>query len=230
MTRTVALLHGLGRSPLAMLPLAWRLRAAGLDVKNIGYTAARRPLAETAAKVAERLDAELAKVEGPVAFVTHSLGGILARSYLAARPRPGSRLVQLAPPNQGARLAEALRDVGVARAILGVALHDLGVDPDHGGLRFSTPALEGVEVGVIAGGRGGPRGYGPWLKEDNDMVVCVRETFLPEARDWILVPRVHTLIMNAREVHDNALHFIREGRFFDDARRLVRDGDAVRIT
>lgn len=223
---TVVLLHGLGRSPLAMRPLARRLERAGLTAVNVGYAGARRPVADTAARVAERLDEALARVEGPVHFVTHSLGGILARAYLAARPRPGARLVQLAPPNQGARLAEALRGVVVARGILGVALDDLGVSA----ARFIAPALAGVEVGVIAGGRGGGRGYGPWLPEDNDLIVCVRETFLPEARDWILVPHVHTFIMNARAVHDNVLAFLAEGRFLAGAARLAREADgAVRV-
>lgn len=217
---TVVLLHGLGRSRLAMLPLAWRLRRAGLRVINVGYRGGRRPVAETAAEVAARLDAAL-EPGAPAWFVTHSLGGILARAYLAARPRPGSRLVQLAPPNQGARLAESLRDVALARGVLGVTLTDLGVE--QGGLRFRTPPLEQVEVGVIAGGRGGPKGYGPWLPEDNDMVVCVRETYLPEARDWILVPQVHTLIMNSAAVCQEALAFLHAGAFSPGARRLARD-------
>ncbi len=226
---TVVLLHGLGRSPLAMKPLAWRLAGAGLATINLGYVGARRPVADTAADLAARLDAALGGVEGPVHFVTHSMGGILARAYLAARPRPGTRLVQLAPPNQGARIAEALRGVALARGILGVALDELGVDVERG-LRCGVPAPADVEVGVIAGGRGGPRGYGPWLPEDNDMVVCVRETWLPGARDWILVPHLHTLMMNARRVHQNVLAFLAAGRFLPDATRLAKHDDGrVRV-
>lgn len=222
----VVLLHGLGRSPFAMKPLAWQLERAGLRALNVGYTAARRPLAETITHIVERLDAELAHVKGPVHFVTHSLGGILVRAYLAARPRAGARIVQLAPPNQGARIAEALRSVAIARGILGQTLHDLGIEAE-GAPRLRLPRLEGVDVGVIAGGRGGPRGFGPWLPEDNDMVVCVRETWLPEACDWILVPRLHTFIMNAKDVHENVLTFLRDGRFVPGARRLARGEDGV---
>lgn len=223
----VVLLHGLGRSPLAMTPLAWRLERAGLRAVNIGYTAARRPLTETVTRVVERLDEALAGVTGPVHFVTHSLGGVLVRAYLAARPRPGARIVQLAPPNQGARLAEALRGVALARGVLGQTLHDLGVEPDGGAPRLRLPRLEGVDIGVIAGGRGAVRGYGPWLPEDNDMVVCVRETWLPEACDWILVPRLHTFIMNAKDVHENVLAFLRDGRFVPGAARLARADDGT---
>jgi pimeloyl-ACP methyl ester carboxylesterase len=223
----VVLLHGLGRSPFAMKPLAWQLQRAGLRTLNIGYTAARRPLTETFADIVSRLDAALASAPGPVHFVTHSLGGILVRAYLAARPRPGARVVQLAPPNQGARLAETLRNVALARGILGQTLHDLGIEAADGAPRLRLPRLEEVELGVIAGGRGGPRGYGPWLPEDNDMVVCVRETWLPEARDWILVPRLHTFIMNAKDVHENVLTFLRDGRFTPTAARLARGEDGT---
>jgi triacylglycerol lipase len=220
---TVVLLHGLGRSPLAMLPLAWALRSRGLTVHNLGYVAARRPVEATADEVAVRIDQALASATpgAPLLVVTQSLGGILARVWLSRRPASAGavRLVQLCPPNQGAHLAERLRDVRVARGVLGRTLDDLSVSAG-----FRPPALPAhVEAGVIAGGRGGPRGYGPWLEGDNDGVVRVRETWLPEARDWILVPRLHTFMMNARDVRENVVAFLAGGRFLPDARRLVRD-------
>jgi pimeloyl-ACP methyl ester carboxylesterase len=220
---TVVLLHGLARSRRAMAPLARRLEREGRSVVNLGYAAMRRPAAETAAEVAGRLDEALAPLppDAPLAFVTHSMGGILARAYLAARPRPGSRLVQLAPPNQGARLAARLEGVRLTRGIYGAVLGDLGT----GAARFVPPPLEGVDVGVIAGGRGGARGYGPWLPVDNDGVVCVDETWLPEARDWILVPHLHTFIMNAPAVHEHVVAFLRDGRFLEGATRLARGAD-----
>jgi len=220
---TVVLLHGVGRSPLAMLPLAWTLRRAGFAVENRGYAGLRRPVAETAARMGEDLDAIQAAVTGPLHLVTHSLGGILARAWLARGAPPGTRLVQLAPPNQGAALADRVRPFALARTLYGAALDDLGVS--GGSASWSPPRLpDDVEVGVLAGGTGG-RGYGPWLPEDNDGVVQVKETWLPEARDWALVPRLHTFIMNTGDTHRNVLTFLETGRFRDDAARLTRDSD-----
>ena len=232
---TVFVLHGLGRSPMAMLPLVWALRHAGHDPINLGYVAARRSIEATA----ERLAARIARLRaesgaeggagGPVAFVTQSLGGLLARRLLATWPEPAPgevvRLVQLAPPNQGARLADVVRgSVAPARWVLGRALEDLGTHagaPRHG----LPPLPPWVEAGVVAGGTGGPRGFGRWLEDDNDGVVRVAETWLPEARDWILLPRLHTFVMNARDAQANALRFLEAGRFLDDAPRLVREPD-----
>lgn len=221
---TVALIHGLGRSPVAMLPLAWTLRRAGYRTVNLGYVAARRPLAATAARIGERLDRARAEHPGePFHLVTHSLGGILARTWLGRVAPAGSRLVQLAPPNQGARLAERLKGLGVARALLGQALVDLGHD-EHGKARYPLPPVAN-EVGVVAGGTGADKGYGAWLEGDNDGVVRVAETWLPEARDWILLPRLHTFIMNARDTHANVLAFLGTGRFLEGAPRLERAAD-----
>ena len=77
-------------------------------------------------------------------------------------------------------------------------------------------------MGVIAGGRGDPRGYDAWFPDDSDGIVRVRETYLPEAKDWVLVPAVHTFIMRRPDVRRYALHFLREGVFPEEALRLKR--------
>ena len=222
MSRLV-LIHGLGRTRMAMLPLARHLRQQGYDTLNVGYFAVRRPVAEIGRRVAEDLDAKLADHPAgePLRFVTHSLGGILTRHYLGTRPhlRP-ARVVQLAPPNQGALLASRIDALPLVNKVPGETLRSLrhGEGPD-----LELPALDDVEVGVIAGGKGRP-GY-PWLPEDSDGVVQVKETWLPEADDWILVDALHTWIMNHREARANVRHFLEAGRFLPEAVRLQRDGE-----
>lgn len=211
------MLHGLGRSPLAMVPLALRLRREGFLTFNLGYAAARRPLAEVAAEAAARIDAALAGADParPVHFVTHSLGGLLARHWLAERPEraAGARLVQLAPPNQGARIASLVRALPLVRAIPGVTIDDL---------RAPEPPA-GVEVGVIAG-----LARAPWIPDPSDGIVRVAETWHPAAQDWIELRHFHSFIMNGRDTARNAVSFLRTGRFLPDAPRLVRD-EAGRI-
>jgi pimeloyl-ACP methyl ester carboxylesterase len=220
----VVVIHGLGRTRLAMLPLARRLKKEGYDPLNVGYYAVRRPVADIAGRVAARLDALLADHPAgePLRFVTHSLGGILARHYLGTRPhlRP-ARVVQLAPPNQGALIASKIDDLPLIRRIPGRTLASLR----SGGPQLELPPLDpaAVEVGVIAGGKGKP-GY-LWLPEDSDGIVQVRETWLPEARDWILVPALHTWIMNDRSARANVLHFLEYGEFLPDAPRLILGAD-----
>lgn len=199
-----------------MLPLAIRLRRAGFPAINLGYAAAGRPLSVVAAEVVLRIDAALADLDPgrPVHFVTHSLGGLLARHWLAARPEraEGARLVQLAPPNQGSWLAKAVRALPLLRAFPGGTVDDL----------WSPDPPRGVEVGVIAG-----LATAPWIPDPSDGVVRVSETWLPGARDWIELRHFHSFIMNAGDTAANALEFLRAGRFLPGAPRLSIDGGII---
>lgn len=214
----VVLLHGLGRTRLAMRPVARHVERLGYAPINLGYFGPAG-LAYGVEQVTAALAERLAPFAGrPVHFVTHSMGGIVARAYLgseAARDLTPGRLIQLAPPNQGAWLADAVRKVPLLAKVR--ALHDLGT----GGQAAPLPSLQGWEVGVIAG-----RSFGPWHRgEVSDGVVRVAETYLPEARDWIVLPHFHTVIMVARDTREHVGAFLRTGRFGEDAPRLRREGD-----
>lgn len=217
----LVLLHGLGRTRVAMLPLAWRLKRAGYEVVNLGYFGPRGldPSVESVAK-------RLAAYEGrALDFVTHSMGGIVARAYLsqygARHPQPEGaprRLVQLAPPNQGATLADRVRRLPLLARV--PAFRDLGYAPGVA-RRVDLPELPCTEIGVIAG-----QSFGPWLGAPGDGIVCLQETYLREARDWIVLPHFHTMIMNGRDTFENVLGFLREGSFDPEAARLTRTVEA----
>lgn len=205
-------LHGLGRTKLAMWLLARRLEALGYEVTNLGYfgpAGLERSVEQIATQLAERgLD------QGPLDFVTHSMGGIVVRALIALDRVQVRRLVQLAPPNRGAWIADRMRRLPLLGGI--PAFRDLG-QSDQALASGLGPAPAEVEVGVVAG-----RSTSGWLGAEGDGVVRVAETELAGARDWILLPHFHTMVMNGKDTLAEVDHFLRAGCFRPEARRLVR--------
>lgn len=224
----VILVHGLGRSPLSLLPLEAALRREGFATASMRYVAWQRSFRMVADRVSARIDGAIAAhtQASAVYFVTHSLGGLLVRAWMASRTAPPVagvpvRCVQIAPPNSGAAFAERLSRHVLPSVIAGEILADLGVAGD--GPRHALPEQppDWAEVGVIAGGHV-PRVRFPWFSADSDGVVQVAETWLSGAKDWIMVPRLHTFIGSMPEVRAHAIAFLTSGRF-GAAPRLERD-------
>ncbi len=206
----VVLLHGMGRSPRLFATMEPALREAGYETIALAYPSLTRDIAGHARHLTAVLDG-LEDVER-VSFVTHSLGGIVLRQAVAGdadwRDRIAlGRAVMLAPPNRGSALAAALEDWALFNAIGGPTAGQLA-----DGSRFAAPPAD-FEIGVIAGGRGDRTGFNPALEGDNDGIVTVDETRLDAARDFLVVPAIHTFIADAPETIAATLSFLETGRF-----------------
>lgn len=208
---TVVLLHGLGRGRLSMIVPQLRLRRAGYRPVNIGYPSRSAPIESLAEQVSQELDRRLPGADGPVHFLTHSMGGIVLRSLLESAPpriRPG-RIVMLAPPNQGSEVARTLRERWVFRKATGPAGQQLAAGDD---CVTQTLGAAAWTVGVIAGNRSSSP-LARLLSEESDGTVLVNETRLEGMDDFLIVPRGHTFIMNSRLVIDQAIRFFEHGEF-----------------
>jgi len=206
----VVLLHGLGRSDRAMRSLARRLAAGGFLVHNLRY----RSLTRDPDALAEDLDAMLSEccVDAErVHFVTHSLGGVLLRTYLAEHALPNrGRVVMLAPPNRGSELGDVVARWRILRAALGPTGCQLGTSPAS--LPNRLPPAD-FELGVVAGTRS-RNPLGSWLIRDaDDGVVSVASTRLDGMADFIALPVSHTAIVRSERAAAQAAHFLRYGRF-----------------
>ncbi len=208
---SVVVVHGLGRSPTSMKLLVSRIEDAGYSVMNFGYPSTTQPIEELSALLGAELGESFGEGAGDVHFVTHSMGGVLVRSYLAQQPEPHSgRVVMLSPPNQGSEIIDAFADSALLRNVLGPAGMKLGTEPggvasELGPVRFS--------LGVITGDRSlSP--LGSWLiPGPDDGKVAVERAAVEGSADFLVVHATHTFIMNRRDVAEEVVHFLENGEF-----------------
>jgi pimeloyl-ACP methyl ester carboxylesterase len=187
------LIHGMGRTPLSLALLGRRLSRQGHSVRYFGYAAFQ----ESFDQIIERFIATIrATVEQyPYALIGHSLGGIVARAALPALKSRPRQLIMLAPPNQAPSLARRLRKHLLYRVMTRDCGGKLADQAFYATLPHPT-----IHTTIIAG-TAGPRGHwSPFGDRPNDGVVAVEETRLGPNTEVILVPSVHTLIMNSPKV------------------------------
>lgn len=206
----VVLLHGIFRGPRSMAKIEKALVESGYRVLNFGYPSTRESIED----IAELLHQEVQRLprgNGRVHFVTHSLGGIVVRYYLAHYSCPyAGRIVMIAPPNRGSTLASYLAKWMPYRWMFGKAGQQVAESPDSYPLLLPPPR---AEFGVIAGGLGGEVGINPLIPGDNDGTVKVDETKLPGMKDFILIKGQHSTLLAQRPVAENVLFFLAEGTF-----------------
>ena len=210
----VILLHGLGRTPLSMLPLKFTLDLAGYRTVNQGYPSLLQPIEELAGThVAEALAKCASAPDMPVHFVAHSLGGILVRQYLQDHDVPdGSRMVMLGPPNHGSELVDEFAD-DPWFTVMGPAALQLGTGAD--GLPANLEPVN-LEIGIIAGTRTSFDALllqSAPLPEPNDGKVSLDSAGLPEMQDFLVVDETHTFILTDGDVLEQVVAFLANGRF-----------------
>ena len=211
-TENVILLHGLGRSRWSMRTMEKALAQSGYRVFNMGYPSTTKAIPDLAAEL--RAQVQHCCHTNQTHFVTHSLGGILVRSYLTHYPLDNlGRVVMLSPPNKGSELVDVLGKVGAFTLILGPASGQLSTQPSSIPNQLNQRGPVDFELGVITGNRS----FNPltsWLiPGPDDGRVSVNSAQVAGMADFLVVPRTHTFIMSSRTVIEQTVNFLRTGKF-----------------
>jgi pimeloyl-ACP methyl ester carboxylesterase len=209
----VILLHGLARTNRSMLKIEKALKAVGYNVFNCNYPSRKQAielLSETAIEAAIQHCHDNFQPER-IHFVTHSMGGILIRFYLAQHDIGHlGRVVMLAPPNAGTELVDRLSGLQLFTLINGPAARQLGTDASS--LPKSLGPVD-YEVGIIAGNRSLNILYSALIPGENDGKVSTRNTRLEGMADFIVLPYAHSFMMNRPQVIEQTITFLQHGHF-----------------
>ena len=217
MTGEITLLvHGILRGSNSMGRLGKRLGRAGLQPQRFDYPSTQTTIEEAAACLAEAIDG-LDPGVTRVNFVVHSMGGLVVRAYgklLAQRLADGDtrqpplgRLVMIATPNHGAEMASHLKNFGPFQAMFGPAGRQLA----HNESLVAELPVPPCEFAVIAGIRGTPKGFNPFIPGDDDGTVTLASARLSGASDFLAVKGLHSFLLYQNEVVDSVERYLQTG-------------------
>jgi len=211
-SETVILLHGLCRTSRSMDKMGRALTDAGYKVQNVDYPSRTAPIQKLADDAIGKAMVECQRGGATkIDFVTHSMGGILVRSYLARHPLPSlGRVVMLAPPNQGSEVVDKLGWTFVFKWLNGPAGNELGTGTN------SVPNQLGpvnYPVGVIAGDRSINWINSLLIPGRDDGKVSVERAKLAGMSDYIVIHATHPFIMRNCEAIRQTIQFLRTGAF-----------------
>jgi len=209
----VVLLHGLARSSRSFAAMENSLIDTGYYVVNINYPSRKQTIEKLAERyvtqaINECQSARLQKIH----FVTHSMGGILVRHYLANHSLDDlGHVVMLSPPNQGSEVVDKLANFPGFYAINGPAGQQLGTSTK------SLPNKLGpvdYSVGVITGNKSLNLILSTFIPGDDDGKVSVERAKVAGMTDYLIVPHTHPMIMSSKEVIHQTISYLQNGKFY----------------
>jgi pimeloyl-ACP methyl ester carboxylesterase len=197
------------------------IEAAGFATLNVDYASRYKRLEMLAEDIHPAIARFAETIEGSTHFVCHSMGGLLARVYLATHPpKRLGRVVMLGTPNGGSEIADRLKNFVGYRKFFGPAGQQLVTIRDDATEALLLPMS--YPVGIIAGNRSiNPISSALFLARPNDGRVTVANTKIEGMADHIVVNTSHPWLIRHRQAIDQTIAFLRQGHFDNNGRNAA---------
>lgn len=212
-SQIIYLIHGHGSPKFVLNKIERNLRKAGFKTKNYGYNSLYVELDELG-----RLLYENIKSSGydTISFVTHSMGAIVVRSMLQyyddnTKQPVLYRMVMIAPPNNGAEIADVYSRSAFTKWVFGPNIELLKTDSSS--YVHKLPVPRSSEVAVIAGIKGSERGYSPRIKGDNDGRLKPERTIMGIEKEVAVFHDEHTMMTQNKKAIAMIVEFMKYGYF-----------------
>ncbi|OAF15791.1 alpha/beta fold hydrolase [Bradyrhizobium neotropicale] len=216
----VVLLHGISRTARSFRKMEIAIERAGYATLNVDYASRRKALQELVEDIDPAIELFAGALDGSVHFVCHSMGGLVARAYLARRrPRNLGRVVMLGTPNGGSEIADRLKRFPLYRTFFGPAGQQLGTRRDTTTAALLPPV--DYPVGIIAGDRSIYPVAGALLPRPHDGRVSVANTGVDGMADHMVVHASHPWLVRNDAAIAATLAFLQDGRFTPGSARRV---------
>jgi uncharacterized alpha/beta hydrolase family protein len=208
-------IHGYGNPKEVMNKIDNDLLKAGFYSENYAYPGFTEDLDSLGQQlyldiIAQGLDT--------VSFVTHSMGGLVFRTMLKYSGLDPDfpviyRVVMIAPPNQGADIADFFKENEKYKKVLGPNVEKMETDSNSYANQLPVPI--NIEVGIIIGARGKEIGYNALIEGDNDGLLKPERTRLGNEKDFITLKYDHFALTQKKKSRKHVVEFLWYGEFFD---------------
>jgi len=213
MKKKVILVHGYFKTEKDMFTLKAKLEKMNFEVFTLDLALTFRKLKSTLPFFKSEVEKVFAKskVGEKINFVGHSTGGLLIRRFLAViedKNRIG-RIVLIASPNQGSRLAYFAKKYFRPVTYIFKTLASIEIENVK---KLELAVAENFEIAAIAGNKSNLF-LGILLLKENDGRIRVASVKIPGLKDFAVLPYGHKDIHYQQQTAALVANFLEFGSF-----------------